>query len=109
MLARLLLLCAMAAALLPRHRVVHIVRRTMSLPGDEPEKEFGKLDALGEKLRARRAANDFIVVSTNDTIISEDEAAVVRDKIDNPDPNAPPEEPKERYSRFGDWFDILSK
>jgi len=103
--------CAAGAAAFtpPSRRATAAAAVMMSLPGDEPEPEFAKLDALGEKLRARRKANDFLIVATNDAVISEDEAAVARDKIDNPDPNAPPEVPKERYSRFGDWFDILSK
>lgn len=103
--------CAACAAAFtpPTRRAAAGAPVMMSLPGDEAEPEFAKLDALGEKLRARRAANDFLAVATNELIISEDEAAVARDKIENPDPDAPPEVPKERYSRFGDWFDIIAK
>ena len=95
-----------AAPLSPRRAV-----RAAALPDDDADGagDFEKLDALGERLRRRRAANDFLSVATNDAIITEAEADAARDKIDNPDPEAPPPEPKERYSRFGDWFDVLAK
>ena len=84
--------------------------RVAALPPDEDvDLPFERLDALGERLRSRRAANDFLVLAENEAMITADEADAARDKIENPDPDEPPPPPKERYSRFGDWFDVLAK
>ena len=77
---------------------------------DEPPRP--SLDALGDKLRARRAANDFLEVAKKDGLMSDEEAD--RQRSENEaraaqGDDAAAGETKERYSRFGDWFDVLSK
>ena len=79
-----------------------VVSRVLS--DEEPPRP--KLDALGERIRARKAANDFLEIAKNDNLITEEEATQTRQDLESPEA---PEVPKERYSRFGDWFDVLSK
>mmetsp|Transcript_8458 Transcript_8458/g.26791 ORF Transcript_8458/g.26791 Transcript_8458/m.26791 type:complete len:114 (-) Transcript_8458:54-395(-) len=65
------------------------------------------LDALGERLRARRAANDFLEVAKNDGIVSEEEVAAKREAAQEEE--VAPKEYDPDASRFGNWFDVLRK
>ena len=72
---------------------------------DEPPRP--SLDALGERLRARRAANDFLEVAKNDGIVSEEEVAAKREAAREEE--VAPKEYDPDASRFGNWFDVLRK
>ena len=80
-------------------------RRAQADDGDAPPRP--SLDALGERLRARRAANDFLEVAKNDGIVSEEEVAAKREAAQEEE--VAPKEYDPDASRFGNWFDVLRK
>ena len=55
------------------------------------------------------AANDYLEVAKNDKMLTEEEAEFQREQNANAAAIEPPIEAAERYSRFGDWFSVLSK